>query len=154
MLHIQIICIGKIKEKYFTQAIEEYKKRIVGGFDLTIKELSEYKLQDNTDIVVQKEGESILPLMKGAYNIAMCIEGKQISSEKLWDMMQRVTLNGDSRINFIIGGSYGLSDAVKSAADFKLSVSPMTFPHQLFRVMLCEQIYRATQIGQGTKYHK
>ncbi len=154
MLHIQIICIGKIKEKYFTQAIEEYKKRIVGGFDLTIKELSEYKLQDNTDIVVQKEGESILPLMKGAYNIAMCIEGKQVSSEKLWDMMQRVTLNGDSRINFIIGGSYGLSDAVKSAADFKLSVSPMTFPHQLFRVMLCEQIYRATQIGQGTKYHK
>ena len=81
MLHIQIICIGKIKEKYFTQAIDEYKKRIVGGFDLTIKELSEYKLQDNTDIVVQKEGESILPLMKGAYNIAMCIEGKQISSE-------------------------------------------------------------------------
>ena len=154
MLHIQIICIGKIKEKYFTQAIEEYKKRIVGGFDLTIKELSEYKLQDNTDIVVQKEGESILPLMKGAYNIAMCIEGKQVSSEKLWDMMQRVTLNGDSRINFIIGGSYGLSDAVKAAADFKLSVSPMTFPHQLFRVMLCEQIYRATQIGQGTKYHK
>ena len=154
MLHIQIICIGKIKEKYFTQAIEEYKKRIVGGFDLTIKELSEYKLQDNTDIVVQKEGESILPLMKGAYNIAMCIEGKQVSSENLWDMMQRVTLNGDSRINFIIGGSYGLSDAVKSAADFKLSVSPMTFPHQLFRVMLCEQIYRATQIGQGTKYHK
>ena len=154
MLHIQIICIGKIKEKYFTQAIEEYKKRIVGAFDLSIKELSEYKLQDNTEIVVQKEGESILPLMKGAYNIAMCIEGKQLSSEKLWDMMQRVTLNGDSKINFIIGGSYGLSDAVKAAADFKLSVSPMTFPHQLFRVMLCEQIYRATQIGQGTKYHK
>jgi len=154
MLHIQIICIGKIKEKYFTQAIEEYKKRIAGGFELSIKELGEYRLQDSTDIVVQKEGESILPLMKGAYNIAMCIEGKTVSSEGLWEMMQKVSVNGGSRINFIIGGSYGLSNAVKNASDFKLSVSPMTFPHQLFRVMLCEQIYRATKIGQGTKYHK
>ena len=154
MLHIQIICIGKIKEKYFTQAIDEYKKRIVGAFDLTIKELSEYKLQDNTDIVVQKEGESILPLMKGAYNIAMCIEGKTLSSEGLWQQMQKVTLGGDSKINFIIGGSYGLSDEVKRAADFKLSVSPMTFPHHLARVMLLEQLYRARSISAGSKYHK
>lgn len=154
MLHIQIICIGKIKEKYFTDAIGEYTKRIVGAYKLNVKELPETRLTDSVMKVCEDEGTRILPHLQGGYNIAMCIEGVQKDSTALASQLQDIANRGFSQINFVIGGSFGLSEAVKAACHLRLSVSKMTFPHQLFRVMLCEQIYRATQILQGTKYHK
>ncbi|MBE6793545.1 MAG: 23S rRNA (pseudouridine(1915)-N(3))-methyltransferase RlmH [Ruminococcaceae bacterium] len=160
MLNVNIICVGKLKEKFLTEAVKEYSKRLSAFCKLSVTELDETKLFDkasDTDIsnALKSESEKILAKVgKDSYVIAMCIEGKMMSSEKLSELFDRVSIEGKSRIDIIIGSSFGLSDEVKKRADLKLSVSPMTFPHQLFRVMLLEQVYRAFQISTGGKYHK
>ncbi len=160
MLTVNIICIGKLKESYLKEAIAEYSKRLSAFCKFSIIELSEYKLPDNPSeseisICLEKEGQSILSkIPKDSFVIPMCIEGKQFSSPELSKEIENISLSGKSSVSFIIGGSYGLSDEVKSQGKIKLSMSKMTFPHQLARVMLAEQIYRAFQISSNGKYHK
>lgn len=160
MLNVNIICVGKLKEKYLTEAVKEYSKRLSAFCKLNIIELDETKLPDKAgegEIVValKSESEKILAKIgRDAFVIAMCIEGKMHSSEELSRLFDRVSVEGKSRIDIVIGSSFGLSDEVKKRADLRLSVSPMTFPHQLFRVMILEQVYRAFQISTGGKYHK
>lgn len=159
MLNVNIICVGSIKEKFFTDALNEYKKRLQRYCKFNIVELAEEKITDQEtqaqiDKTLSKEGERILAKIgKSDYVIAMCIEGKQLSSEELSQKLSEISMLSGT-VDFIVGGSWGLSKDVKSRADFKLSVSKMTFPHQLFRVMLSEQIYRAFTITANAKYHK
>ncbi len=161
MLRINIICIGKIKEKYFTDAINEYAKRLSAFCRFQIVELAEEKIKSNTpnlsqiEEVIESEGKRIMQkINSGDYVIAMCIEGKMLSSEELSKTLEGVQINGKSTVDFIIGGSYGLSQAIKSRADLRLSMSKMTFPHQMARMILSEQIYRAFEISTNGKYHK
>ena len=160
MLHIKIICLGTIKEKFLRENIEEYKKRLTKFCKLEIVELPETRIfneNSKADIskALEKETALIMAAMgKKSYNIPLCIEGKEVSSEKFSDLIESVANNGISQINFIIGSSYGLSDEIKNKGDFKLSVSKMTFPHQMFRAMLLEQVYRAFTIQNNIKYHK
>jgi 23S rRNA (pseudouridine1915-N3)-methyltransferase len=159
MLTINIICVGKLKERYWRDAVEEYSKRMKPLCKLNIMELSEERVSDDpSDAQIRQtitaESERIMQkLGKGDYVIAMCVEGRNISSEELSQKLEDVSMT-HSTIDLIIGGSWGLSDALKARADFKLSIGKMTFPHQLCRVMLLEQLYRAFQISKGTKYHK
>ncbi|MBQ7965302.1 MAG: 23S rRNA (pseudouridine(1915)-N(3))-methyltransferase RlmH [Ruminococcus sp.] len=158
-MNVNIICVGSIKEKFFTDALNEYKKRLQRYCKFNIVELAEEKITDQEtqaqiDKTLSKEGERILAKIgKSDYVIAMCIEGKQLSSEELSQKLSEISMLSGT-VDFIVGGSWGLSKDVKSRADFKLSVSKMTFPHQLFRVMLSEQIYRAFTITANAKYHK
>lgn len=160
MLKIHIIAIGKLKEQYLRDASSEYLKRLSSFCKMTVTELEPERLPDNPnpsqiDACLNSEAVKILAAVpNGAYIIPMCIEGKQIDSVELSVKLQDVALSGDSTVCFIIGGSYGLSDKVKQKANFKLSMSKMTFPHQLARIMLLEQIYRAFKISQGGTYHK
>lgn len=161
MLRVNIICIGKIKEKYFTDAINEYSKRLSAFCKFSVIELAEEKIRNNNpnqsqiDEVIQAEGKRILQKIGVSdYVAAMCIEGKLMSSEELSKTLDSVSLSGKSTISFIIGGSYGLSDEVKNRSDLRLSMSRMTFPHQMARMILSEQIYRAFEISTNGKYHK
>ncbi len=160
MVNITIICVGKIKETYFTDAIKEYSKRLTRYCKLNICEVKDEATPDapsqtEKEIILQKEGERILnKIPESSYVISMCIEGKTESSEQLSAQIDQLTTAGNSNIVFIIGGSLGLSDKIKKRSNFKLSFSPMTFPHQLMRVILLEQIYRSFQISHGGKYHK
>ena len=159
MLTINIICVGKLKERYWRDAVEEYSKRMKPLCKLKIVELSEERAGDDPSDAqikhtITAESERIMQkLGKGDYVIAMCVEGKNISSEELSQRIEETCLT-HSTIDLIIGGSWGLSDELKARADMKLSMGKMTFPHQLCRVMLLEQLYRAFQISKGTKYHK
>ena len=157
MLKINIVAVGKVKEKYFAEGINEYLKRLTRFAEVKIIEVKEEVCPKETDgeikSVIKREGESILPLLKG-YVIALCIEGKKLSSEDLSLKIKEIAVNGDSEITFVIGGSYGLSDRVKNLAFNKVSFSDMTFPHTLFRLMLTEQIYRAFSIINNSPYHK
>ena len=160
MQQITILCVGRLKEPYLTAACAEYQKRLQTLCKLQIIEVPVQKLPDEphpTQIaqVLDKEGDILLEkIPSGAAVIALCVEGKQMSSEGFSRMLSDYATGGTDKICFVIGGSFGLSDAVKRRADRRLSVSEMTFPHQLFRVMLLEQIYRAKQIERGSKYHK
>jgi len=160
MLNINIICIGKLKEKYLKDASAEYSKRLTAFCKLNIIELDEYALPEGPSDAqikqgLEKEGKAILDkISKDAFVYAMCIEGKHLSSPNLSKEIDEIALNGTSNITFIIGGSFGLSDEVKQRANKRLSMSEMTFPHQLARIMLLEQIYRSFQISTGGKYHK
>ncbi len=161
MLKINIICIGKIKEKYFTDAIAEYSKRLTAFCKFNIIELNEERIRSNDPNgsqiaeVIAAEGRRIMQKIgAGDYVAAMCIEGKLLSSEELSAALDKIALSGKSTVDFIIGGSYGLSDEVKKRADLRLSMSKMTFPHQMARVILSEQIYRAFEISTNGKYHK
>ena len=161
MLKINIICIGKIKEKYFTDAVGEYAKRLTAFCKFSVVELNEERIRSNTPNeaqiaeVIEAEGRRILQkVCTSDYVAAMCIEGKLLSSEELSETLDKAALSGKSTVDFIIGGSYGLSDEVKRRADLRLSMSKMTFPHQLARVILSEQIYRAFEISTNGKYHK
>lgn len=161
MLRINLICIGKIKDKFYTDAIAEYAKRLGAFCRFTVTELAEERVKSNTPNAAQigevlaAEGRRILQKTGAAdYVIALCIEGKLQSSEELAQTLAGAAVVGKSTVDFIIGGSYGLSDAVKARADLRLSMSRMTFPHQLARVILTEQIYRAFEINSGGKYHK
>ena len=159
MLSVNIICVGKLKESYLRDAIDEYSKRMRTLCRLSIIELPEERSSDDPSTaeigrVISAESERIMQkLGKGDYVIAMCVEGRNISSEELSAKLEDISMRS-STVDLIIGGSWGLSDELKSRADFKLSMGKMTFPHQLCRVMLLEQVYRAFQISKGTKYHK
>lgn len=161
MIKINIICIGKIKEKYFTDAIGEYSKRLSSFCKFSIIELNEEKIRSNTPNqaqiaeVLNAEGKRILQKLDSSdYVIAMCIEGRLMSSEELSNVIDSAAISGKSTVDFIIGGSYGLSEDVKNRADLRLSMSRMTFPHQMARMILSEQIYRAFEISTNGKYHK
>lgn len=160
MQNITIICIGKLKEQYLRDAVAEYVKRMSNLCKLSIVELPAEKLSDNPsekeiENALRSEGRKILEkIPKGAFVYTMCIEGKQKTSEELSREIDELAVRGFGSVVFIIGGSFGLSEDVKAAGSFRLSMSKMTFPHQIARVMLLEQIYRAMQISAGTKYHK
>ncbi len=150
---IKLITVGKIKEKYLKDAILEYTKRISKYTKLEIIELPDYDY-DNKQIVLEKEKENIIKHINSRdYVITMQIEGKNISSEDFADKIDKVFVTNPN-IVFIIGGSYGLHDDIKKISNFSLSFSKMTFPHQLFRVLLLEQIYRAYKIINNESYHK
>ncbi len=160
MFTVNIICIGKLKEKYLRDAVDEYSKRLSAFCRFSIIELPEQRISDNPS---QKEIENSLSqegkmiqssIPKGSYTFSMCIEGKQLSSEELAQTFNNISQSGKSTINFIIGSSFGICEEIKSSSDFRLSMSKMTFPHQLARVMLSEQIYRAFSINNNSKYHK
>lgn len=159
-MKINIICVGKLKEKYFKDAIDEYSKRLKRFCTLSIIELPDEKIPDNASDaeekkILQTEGEKILKhIMPDDYVFSLCVEGKGMSSEKLASKMSELMLNRKSTVDFVIGGSLGLDHSVKNRSDFRLSFSEMTFPHQLMRVILCEQIYRAFKINNNEKYHK
>lgn len=159
-MNIDIICVGNIKEKYYIDAIKEYSKRLISYTDINIIEVDEYKLPNNPSNAqindgLEKEREIIESKIKDrSYIIALAIEGKQISSEDLSKKIQDITIEGYSNITFLIGSSYGMSQKLKNRANLKLSFSKMTFPHQLIRVVLTEQIYRAFKIMRNEPYHK
>ena len=159
-MKITLITVGKIKEKYFTDAIAEYAKRLSRYCKLEIIEVADEKTPDGAsealeNQIKEKEGERILSKVPdSAYVVALAIEGKQLSSEDLADKMEKWNVNGISHLVFIIGGSLGLTPKVLNRADFKLSFSKMTFPHQLMRVVLLEQIYRSFRIRNNEPYHK
>ena len=150
----------KVKEKFYRDGIDEFKKRLSRYCKLEIIEVADEKTTEEASdteirIIKEKEGERILKNIKDdAYVITLCIDGKQLSSEELADKIEKLGVQGTSHICFIIGGSLGLADEVIKRADFKLSFSPMTFPHQLMRVILLEQIYRAYRIINHEPYHK
>ena len=145
MQKVTIVCVGKIKEAFYRDAVAEYAKRLSRFVTFTVREIAEGRS-------LEEEGESILHAAKG-FIIALCIEGKKMSSEGLAAEIKKLSDRG-SEVTFIIGSSCGLCDKVKAAAHLKLSFSDMTFPHQLMRVILCEQIYRAYMINSGSEYHK
>ena len=159
-MKISILTVGKVKEKYFTQAISEYAKRLGRYCKLDIIEVADEKTPDKAPEAInlqikEKEGERLLSHMKDdMYVIVLAINGKMLSSEDLAEKLNDLMVSGKSHIAFVIGGSLGLSDAVMKRADYRLSFSPMTFPHQLMRVVLLEQIYRAFKINSGEPYHK
>ncbi|MDD3429819.1 MAG: 23S rRNA (pseudouridine(1915)-N(3))-methyltransferase RlmH [Oscillospiraceae bacterium] len=161
MQTIQIICLGKLNAKYFADGCSEYIKRLGGMCNIVVTELAEENINEKNESealvarALEKEGEKILAnVRKGSTIISLCIEGKQMSSEKLAEFFEEKALSGNGDITFVIGSSHGLSPVVKQASAVKMSMSQMTFPHQLARLMLLEQVYRAMSINKGTKYHK
>ena len=148
-MRINIVCVGKIKEKYLKLGIDEFKKRLSKYCKLEIIELEDEKAPENLSdkemlMIKEKEGKKILSKIKdNSYVIALAIDGKNLSSEELAETINKLGVRGISNITFVIGGSLGLSDEVLSRADYKLSFSKMTFPHQLMRLILLEQVYRA-----------
>lgn len=159
-MRISIISVGKVKEKFYRDAIEEFSKRLSRYCKLDIIEVADEKTPDNaSDVEIRqikdKEGERIIKHIKDdAYVICLCIDGKQLDSEELANKINTLGIQGTSHICLIIGGSLGLSDNVIKLADYKLSFSKMTFPHQLMRVILLEQVYRAYRIINQEPYHK
>ena len=160
MQKVTILCVGKLKEKFYIDAAAEYVKRLQRHCKLELIELPEQRLPDDpSPAEIQKalraEGDAIRErLPKGGAVIALCIEGKPCSSEELSRRMAEFGVQGKTQLTFLIGGSVGLDEDLKRQADWRLSMSPMTFPHHMARIMLLEQIYRAYQIAGGTKYHK
>ncbi len=159
-MNIKIICIGKLKEKYWNDAVKEYSKRLGGYCKFNVVELKESKLPSNPSRadeinVINKEGNDVISNIKdNDYVITLEIEGKQLDSLEFSKTINKLALVGKSDIIFVVGGSLGLSDFVKNRADFRLSFSNMTFPHQMMRVILLEQIYRSFKIIRNESYHK
>lgn len=160
MIKISIISVGKIKEKYLKSGIDEFSKRLSKYCKLDIVELSDEKAPENLspkemEMVKNKEGNAILSKLKqNQYVIALAIDGEKMSSEKFAKKIESLSVGGNSHLCFIIGGSLGLSDEVLSRADMKMSFSDMTFPHQMMRLILLEQIYRCFRINNHEPYHK
>ncbi len=159
-MKITLVTVGKIKEKYFTMAIDEYSKRLSRYCKLDIVQLQDEKTPDNAsdainEAIKAKEGDRILMSLKDdAYVIALAIDGEMLDSVELSKKIENICLGGKSHIQFVIGGSLGLDNRVLNRADYKLSFSKMTFPHQLMRVVLLEQIYRSFRISNNEPYHK
>ncbi len=159
-MKITICCVGKIKEKFYSQAIEEYSKRLSKYCKLEIKEAADEKTPDSASdtvnrMIKEKEGDRLLSFIKDdSYIIALAIDGKMLDSVELSEKIDNLMLSGKSDIVFVIGGSLGLDKRVLDRADYKLSFSKMTFPHQLMRVILLEQIYRSFRIMKNEPYHK
>ena len=160
MLKVNIICVGKIKETFFREAIDEYSKRLNSYCSLNIIEIKDEKIPNNSSekenqIIKEKEGNNILShIKKDSYTICLDLKGKQYTSEEFSQKINNILTNISSSINFIIGGSLGISQNVLKKANESISFSKMTFPHQLFRVILLEQIYRAFKIMNNETYHK
>ena len=160
MQKVSLLCVGKLKERFFAQAVEEYAKRLQRFCRLEICELPETRLPDNPspaqiDAALAREAELIRSkLPPAACVVALCVEGSLCSSEALAQKIAGWATAGDSQLVFVIGGSFGLHPSIKALARLRLSMSPMTFPHHLARVMVLEQIYRAYQINAGSPYHK
>lgn len=160
MLSIRLVCVGKLREQFFIDAFNEYSKRLSAYCKFECAELNETKLGSSPSdkeiaAALDKEAADIeRALGKDAYVIAMCVEGMQLKSEDLAQRISSLAVTGRGRICFVIGGSFGISPRIKQRADMRLSMSKMTFPHHLARVMLAEQIYRAFKISEGSKYHK
>ena len=160
MFEITLIAMGKLKEKFYLSAAAEYEKRMKGFCQFHLIELPEVRLSENPSPAeisnaLEKEADTILAkIPKGAWFCTFTPEGKLLSSEELADKMKEVKLSGKSSACFLIGSSFGMAPRLKKMADFKLSMSPMTFPHHLARVMVLEQLYRAEAIQAGSKYHK
>lgn len=160
MMNITLLTVGKLKEKFYIEAAAEYQKRLSPFCRFELVELTEERLPQDPSpaqisAALEKEGKAILArLPKNALLTAMCVEGKLLSSEALSAQMDQWAGGGKSSLAFVIGGSFGLHPSVKQQAALRLSMSPMTFPHHLARVMLLEQIYRAFQISGGSRYHK
>lgn len=159
-MKITLVCVGKIKESYFSDAVKEYAKRLSRYTKLEILEVADEKTPDGASCALEKqirekEGERIAKYVKeDSYVVALAIEGKKLSSEKLADFMEKRMSLGNSHLTFVIGGSLGLDERILKKADFLLSFSDMTFPHQLMRVILLEQIYRGFRIINHEPYHK
>lgn len=159
-MKITIVCVGKIKEKFYRDALAEYTKRLSRYCSLTITEVADEKTKEQASetecaIIKDREGERILKSIRDdGYVIALAIDGKTLDSVELSEKIDKLGLSGKSNVYFVIGGSLGLSDAVMKRADYKLSFSRMTFPHQLMRVILLEQIYRCYRIINHEPYHK
>lgn len=160
MMKVTVIAVGGLKEKYLTAACNEYLKRLSAYSRVGIIEINEERCSDNPspaeiERVIEKEGERIISkIPKGSFVVPLCIEGKQFSSEEFSRKLENAAISGFGSVTFIIGGSFGLSNSVKSLANLKLSFSKMTLPHQLMRVVLLEQVYRAFSISNNGKYHK
>ncbi|MFQ9846046.1 MAG: 23S rRNA (pseudouridine(1915)-N(3))-methyltransferase RlmH [[Clostridium] leptum] len=159
MLTVRILCVGKCKEKYWREACAEYGKRLSAFCRFEVLEVDEERLPERPSKAqiesgLEQEGKRLLQKAGSTPIVALCIEGKELSSPQLAQYVERAAVNGASSLAFVIGGSWGLWEEVQRKAALRLSMSPMTFPHQLARVMLCEQIYRAFQIAHSGKYHK
>lgn len=159
MISVSVICVGKLKEGYLRDGCAEYIKRLSAYSKVKVIEVAEEKASDNPSAaeiinIIEKEGKRIIDkIPKGSFVIPMCIEGKEFSSPDFSEELEKISMN-NSNVAFIIGGSYGLSDEVKSLGRLKLSFGKLTLPHQLARMVLLEQIYRAFSISNYSKYHK
>ena len=158
MLHLEMVAVGRLKEPWLRQGMEEYQKRLSAYCRFQVEEVEEYRLPENPSPAqiqrgLEEEGRAILAKLGKTPFAALCIEGKEMSSPALAEWLEGRRQLGSS-LAFVVGGSFGLSREVKERAALRLSASPMTFPHQLFRVMLAEQLYRALSISAGAKYHK
>ena len=159
MQNVTVLCVGKLKEKFYLDACAEYQKRLTRCCKLSLVELNEERLPENPsaaqiEAALEREAAAIEEkLPRGGTVVALCVEGEALSSEQLAGMLARCAISGAGPVTFVIGGSFGLAGRIKHAATLRLSMSPMTFPHHLARVMLLEQLYRAYQIQNNTKYH-
>ena len=160
MLNIKFICVGKLRERFYIDAFNEYARRLSAYCKFECAELNETKLGDKPsdkeieNALVRESADIEKAIPKDAYVIAMCVGAKQLKSEELAQKIKSLALSGRGKICFIIGGSFGLAESVKQRADMRLGMSEMTFPHHLARVMLTEQIYRSFKIIEGSRYHK
>ena len=152
MMTINIVCVGNLKEKFSRDEQAEYQKRLSAFCNLNIIEIKEQNHLENPTLILEKEGEDIIKKLKG-YVVLCDIKSKEISSEQFADKIKGI-MNDNSCLTFVIGGSYGVGENVKKLANEKMSFSPMTFPHNLFRIMLLEQVYRSFTILAGKTYHK
>ncbi len=160
MLTVRFICVGKMRERFYTEAFEEYRKRLGAYCQFSCVEVSEQRLsarpsEAEIEAALSREArdiESLLP--QDAYVVALCVEGREIPSEAMAELISERENSGRPKLCFVIGGSFGLADCIKQKANLKLSMSKMTFPHHLARVMLAEQLYRGYKIKEGSRYHK
>ena len=160
MLSVKFICVGKMKERFYLDAFAEYRKRLSGYCNLELAEIGEQRLpekpsQAEIQAALEKEAGEILKAIPGdAYVAALCVEGKQFPSEFMAELVEGRENSGKPKLCFVVGGSFGLANSVKNRADLRLSMSKMTFPHHLARIMLAEQLYRGYKIREGSRYHK
>ena len=160
MLSVKFICVGKMRERFYLDAFEEYRKRLGAYCRLELIEPAEQRLperpsQAEIDAALEREAVEILRAVPGdAYVVALCVEGKEAPSEFMAELVENRENSGKPKLCFVVGGSFGLAETVKNRADFRLSMSKMTFPHHLARIMLAEQLYRGYKIKEGSRYHK
>lgn len=160
MLSVKLICVGKMRERFYLDAFEEYRKRLQACCRLELVEIPEQRLPEQPSgkeiaAALEREGKEILKAIPAdAWVVALCVEGGQIPSEGMAALISQREGSGKPKLCFVVGGSFGLSDTVKCRADQRLSMSKMTFPHHLARVMLMEQLYRGFKINEGSRYHK
>ena len=160
MLQVRMICVGKMKERFFIEAFEEYRKRLGAYCRLELTEIAEQRLPDSPSeaqiaaALEREAGEILKAVHQDAYVVALCVEGREVPSEAMAELIVGRENSGKPKLCFVIGGSFGLSESVKKRADLRLSLSKMTFPHHLARVLLAEQLYRGYKIREGSRYHK